>query len=202
MKKNSWRSTKMARIEENQETFLKIYKQLGENFKARREQKGWTQQKQCGAVKNLFPDIHITQSDVSEYEYGCELEMMPVHMRSYKVLCLAFALDMHPSEIYSIKGKKEAFSPKLRKRLRSEEVYKKNFGRNLDCIMRKERLSNRLLADRLYTKAEEMGLLKSPDASISAKTIQRYRKGERNPPFGYLILLCNVLNVEIVKFLS
>ena len=32
MKKNSWRSTKMAKIEENQETFLKIYNQIGENF--------------------------------------------------------------------------------------------------------------------------------------------------------------------------
>lgn len=192
----------MARIEENQETFLEIYTRLGENFKEHREKKGWTQQQLCDAMKNIFPDMHFTQSDISEYEWGCELGTPPVHMRSYKILCLAFTLEMHPSEIYSPNRVIRKFPQKSNERLQSEEAFKSIFGRNLNSIMKQKKLSSISLAALLNKEATKMEILKSPNSTISEKTIQRYRKGERNPPLGYLILFCKVLDVEISDFLS
>lgn len=192
----------MAKSEENQETFLKIYNQSGKKFKERRKQKGWTQQELCDAMKNIFPDISVRQSYVSEWEHEREYENAIVQPRAYKILCMAFTLDMHPSEIYSIKEKKEPFSPKLRKRLRSEKVFKKNFSRKLNSIMIEKGFSKSLLADLFYKEASKMGILISADFDSIKRNIQRYRNGGRNLPLYYLILFCKVLDVEILDFLS
>lgn len=202
MKKNSWRSTKMARIEENQETFLKIYNQSGETFKKRRKQKGWTQRQLCNAMKNIFPDISVTQSDVSEWEHECEYENAIVHPRAYKILCMAFTLGMHPSEIYSIKGTRKPFSPQLYESLNSEEKFKHKLGKKLKSIMIEKGFSNSSLAASFYKEANKMGILISADFDSIIKDIQRYRNGRRNLPLYYLILLCKVLDVEISDFLS
>lgn len=191
----------MAKLEENQETFLKIYNQSGKNFKKRRKQKGWTQRQLCDAMKNIFPDISVTQSKVSEWEHECKYENAIVHPRAYKILCMAFALGMHPSEIYSVKGKKEPFSPKLRKRLRSEKVFKKNFGRKLKSIMIEKGFSTSLLADSFYKEASKMGILISADVDSIKTNIRRYRNGRRNLSLKYLILFCKILDVEILDFL-
>lgn len=196
MKKNSWRYTNMTEIEEKRETILEIYKQIGENFKKKRKMKGWSQKRLCQEIKNKYPGTSITQSDISE------LEQARVSSRAYKILCVASTLEMHPSEIYAIKGEIEPFSPELYKNLISEEEFKNKLGKNLDTIMKEKGYSRFSLVDLFFDKANEIGILISSDSEAIERNIQRYRNGERNLPFHYLILLCNALDVEISYFLS
>ena len=192
----------MAKSEENQETFLKIYNQSGKKFKERRKQKGWTQQELCDAMKNIFPDISVRQSYVSEWEHEREYENAIVQPRAYKILCMAFTLDMHPSEIYSIKGTRKPFSPQLYESLNSEEKFKHKLGKKLKSIMIEKGFSNSSLAASFYKEANKMGILISADFDSIKRNIQRYRNGGRNLPLYYLILFCKVLDVEILDFLS
>ncbi|WP_270388047.1 helix-turn-helix domain-containing protein [Blautia hansenii] len=192
----------MARIEENEETFLKIYNQIGENFKKKRKMKGWSQKQLCQETKKKYPNLSITQSDISELEHKRKPENTLVHPRTYKLLCLASTLEMHPSEIYSIKGEKEPFSSELYQNLTSEEKFKNRLGMNLDTIMKEKDYSRFLLTDLFFDKTNEFGILISSDSDSIERSIQRYRNGERNPPFYNLILLCNALDVEISYFLS
>lgn len=192
----------MARIDENQETFLKIYNQIGENFKKKRKMKGWSQKQLCQEIKNKYPNLSITQSDISELEHKRKPENALVHSRTYKLLCVASTLEMHPSEIYAIKGEIEPFSPELYKNLISEEEFKNKLGKNLDTIMKEKGYSRFSLVDLFFDKANEIGILISSDSEAIERSIQRYRNRERNLPFYYLILLCNALDVEISYFLS